>query len=129
SKPPNAPATRAPSPPEADRVSASPSSPPATPPGEKPPSPPTPSAQPLVADASERDIHVETRDIIAVFTNRGGRLKSWRLKHYFDQQHQPQEIIENTVGSQPLPFTLQASDEATTTALNNALYTVDGAPT
>src|SRR5439155_13469740 len=77
SKPPNAPATSATSPPEADRVSASPSSPPATPPGEKPPSPPTPSAQPLVADASERDIHVETRDIIAVFTNRGGRLKSW----------------------------------------------------
>jgi len=128
SKPPNTPATSATPTPEAD-VSASPSTPPRIPLSEKPPAPPTPSAQPLVADASERDIQIETRDIIAVFTNRGGRLKSWRLKHYFDQQHQPQEIIESTLVSQPLPFTLQAGDEATTTALNNALYTVSGAPT
>src|SRR5437762_9429738 len=90
---------------------------------------PAPGAIPVVFDASERDIPIETRDIIAVFTNRGGRLKSWRLKHYFDQQHQPQEIIENTLASQPLPFSLQASDEATTTTLNSALYTVSGAPT
>src|SRR6185503_5593499 len=33
------------------------------------------SAAPLVADTAERDVTVETRDVIAVFTNRGARLK------------------------------------------------------
>ena len=127
-KPPNGAATTAPSLPEADRPSTS-SSPAAPRPDENAASPAAPSAPPLVADANERDIHVETRDVIAVFTNRGARLKSWRLKHYFDEQHQPQEIIENTLASQPLPFTLQTSDEATTTTLNSALYTVSGSPT
>ena len=40
-----------------------------------------PAEAPLVGEASEREIRVETRDVIAVFTNRGARLKSWRLKH------------------------------------------------
>src|SRR4051812_35216640 len=51
-------------------------------------------AAPLVTDAAERDVRIETRDIIAVFTNRGARLKSWRLKHYLDQKQQPQELLE-----------------------------------
>jgi YidC/Oxa1 family membrane protein insertase len=93
-----------------------------------PAAPAIPMAQPLVADAAEREIRVETRDVIAVFTNRGARLKSWRLKRYFDQQQQPQEIIENKLPSQPLPFTLRTTDETETTALNGGLYTVSGAP-
>src|SRR5690349_6740440 len=36
----------------------------------------------VTGESSERDLRVDTRDVIAVFTNRGGRLKSWRLKHY-----------------------------------------------
>src|SRR5262245_23115390 len=91
--------------------------------------PPAPTAQPLVADASERDVRVETADVIAVFTNRGARLKSWRLKRYLDQDKQPQEIVESTLSSQPLPFTLRTPDETLTTALNGGLYTVTGAPT
>ena len=51
--------------------------------------------QPLVAEQSERDIRVETDDVIAVFTNRGARLKSWRLKHYQDQQGQPLELVDD----------------------------------
>src|SRR5882762_9174487 len=46
------------------------------------PKPATSTAAPLVADSAEHDMRVETRDVIAVFTNRGARLKSWRLKHY-----------------------------------------------
>jgi YidC/Oxa1 family membrane protein insertase len=34
----------------------------------------------VVGETSERDIRVGTRDVIAVFTNCGARLKSWRLK-------------------------------------------------
>jgi YidC/Oxa1 family membrane protein insertase len=89
--------------------------------------PSAPLAAALVADTAERDVRVETRDIIAVFTNKGARLKSWRLKHYLDQQKQPQELIEH-LPSQPLPFTLRAGSDTVTTTLNEGLYTVSGAP-
>ena len=89
--------------------------------------PSAPLATALVADTAERDVRVETRDVIAIFTNKGARLKSWRLKHYLDQQKQPQELIEH-LPSQPLPFTLRAGDDATTATLNEGLYTVSGAP-
>src|SRR6266508_3533799 len=46
--------------------------------------PPAPAGPPLVGDSEERDVRVETNDLIAVFTNRGARLKSWRLKRYLD---------------------------------------------
>ena len=70
-----------------------------------------PAAAPLVADSQEKDTVVETRDVIAVITNRGARLKSWRLKKYLDQQdRKPQELIENKLPTQPLPMTLSTSD-------------------
>ena len=87
-----------------------------------------PAAAALVAETAERDVRVETRDVIAVFTNRGARLKSWRLKRYLNAEREPQELVEHAVASQPLPFTLRASNEATTTTLNTALYAVSGAP-
>ena len=68
-------------------------------------------ASPVVGDRAERDIRVETREVIAVFTNRGARLKSWRLKRYLDQARQPQELVENQLTAQPLPFTLRVPDE------------------
>jgi YidC/Oxa1 family membrane protein insertase len=128
-KPANGAATNSTSPAAAEAEKPSAPSPPPAASSEKPIAPAPPAAKPLVADATEHDVRVETRDVIAVFTNRGARLKSWRLKHYVDQERQPQEIVENTVPSQPLPFTLQASDNETTTALNGALYAVSGAPT
>ena len=73
-------------------------------------------------------MRVETRDVIAVFTNRGARLKSWRLKHYLDQERQPQELVEHEVSTQPLPFTLRTANDAVDATLNGALYTVAGAP-
>lgn len=88
-----------------------------------------PTAAPLVADTAERDIRIETNDVIAVFTNRGARLKSWRLKHYLDTAKEPQELVATELAStQPLPFSLRTGDEATTKTLNEALYSVTGAP-
>src|SRR6185436_3801202 len=92
------------------------------------PKPPASAATPLIADTTERDVRIETRDVIAVFTNRGARLKSWRLKHYLDQQRQPQELIEQHVSTHPLPFTLRTSNEAVTATINDALYTTAGTP-
>ena len=85
-----------------------------------------PAAAPVVADAGERDIRVETHDVIAVFTNRGARLKSWRLKHYLDPQGQPQELVERELPTEPLPFTLRTTDDRITSTLNSALYVVRG---
>jgi YidC/Oxa1 family membrane protein insertase len=90
--------------------------------------PAAPSASPVVGDAAERDIRVETREVIAVFTNRGARLKSWRLKRYLNPAKEPQELVENAVDSQPLPFTLRTGTDATDTTLNTAIYAVSGAP-
>ena len=102
-----------------------------TPTAAKAPDVPTttaPAPAPLVGDSAERDVRVETRDVIAVFTNRGARLKSWRLKKYLDQQREPQELIENQLAGQPLPFTLSTSDPQLDTTLNSALYTVGPVP-
>jgi YidC/Oxa1 family membrane protein insertase len=82
----------------------------------------------VVGDATERDIRIETRDVIAVFTNRGARLKSWRLKKYRDQQQQPQELIENQP-AYPLPFTLRTADEQLNTTLNESIYSASTIPT
>src|SRR6476619_3085532 len=90
------------------------------------PKPATAAGAPLVADTAEHDVRVETRDVIAVFTNRGARLKSWRLQHYLDQQRQPQELIEQHVSTHPLPFTLRTSNEAVTATVNDALYALAG---
>ena len=45
----------------------------------------TPTATALVGESSERDVRVETAHVIATFTNKGGRLKSWKLKDYRDR--------------------------------------------
>src|SRR5439155_24149221 len=82
-----------------------------------------------IGDAREHDVRVETRDVIAVFTNRGARLKSWRLKHFLDQKSEPLELVTTELaGTQPLPFSLTVNDAAVTTTLNSALYTVSGEP-
>src|SRR5205823_2142376 len=85
-------------------------------------------ATPLVSENAERDVRIETRDVIAVFTNRGARLKSWRLKVYLDAKGQPQELVENSIPGQPPPFTLRTSDASLDNTLNSALYAVTGEP-
>jgi YidC/Oxa1 family membrane protein insertase len=104
----------------------------APPPAPKTPAPATvsaPTATALVGDATERDVRLETRDVIAVFTNRGARLKSWRLKHFLDQKNEPLELVATELaGTQPLPFSLTVNDAAVTATLNTALYTVSGEP-
>lgn len=92
-------------------------------------SPDAPVADVVSGETAERDVQIETQRVIAVFTNRGARLKSWRLKDYQDQNREPLELVAHDIGPNPiLPFTLQVEDEAVTRALDAALYTVSGAP-
>jgi YidC/Oxa1 family membrane protein insertase len=88
------------------------------------------SATALVSDSIERDIRIETDDVIAVFTNRGARLKSWRLKKYLDREKQPQELVEidALAQKQPLPFTVKTPDPQVNATLAEALYAVSGQP-
>jgi YidC/Oxa1 family membrane protein insertase len=93
------------------------------------PQPAMPTAPPLVGATAERDVRVETDEVIAIFTNHGARLKSWRLKHYRDEKGEALELVAGDLGSaQPLPFSLRVPDEAATRTLNSALYEVKSAP-
>jgi YidC/Oxa1 family membrane protein insertase len=88
-----------------------------------------PSADVVVGEAAERDITIETEKAIAIITNRGARLKSWRLKHYLDQKGEPLELIANDLAAtHPLPFSLRVDEDAATRALNSALYQLKETP-
>ena len=92
-------------------------------PAEAMPPQPAPSAAPLVADAAERDITVDAPSVSAVFTTRGGALKSWRLKKYQDSAGQPLELIPHAVPPGTVrPFTLAVGDPATDATLASALF-------
>ncbi|MBM3770261.1 MAG: membrane protein insertase YidC [Acidimicrobiia bacterium] len=94
------------------------------------PSPVGPAAgSPVTSESSERDVRIETDRFIATFTNRGARLKSWRLKRYLDDAQQPLELVAHDISADVvLPFTLQLEDVAVTRTLDSALYVASGAP-
>jgi YidC/Oxa1 family membrane protein insertase len=77
----------------------------------------------VVADAEERDIVVETQSVRAVFSNRGARLKSWKLKNYLDLDKRPQELVPMAMpAGTTLPFEIAVDDEAVTSRLRSALF-------
>src|SRR5262245_3056705 len=88
--------------------------------------PPAGDVPALVGESAERDVTVQTADVTAVFTNRGARLKSWRLKRYLDQDRHPQELVEKSLPNEPLPFTIRTSNPAADAAVNNGLFAVSG---
>jgi YidC/Oxa1 family membrane protein insertase len=76
-----------------------------------------------IQDGAERDIVVESDAVRAVFTTRGGVLKSWRLKRYADPEGDPLELVPTTMpAGSPLPFTLTTGDEAVDRSLSHALF-------
>jgi YidC/Oxa1 family membrane protein insertase len=91
--------------------------------GAPPPSISQPAAAPMVADAAERDITFENESVRAVFTTRGGALKSWRLKKYQDANREPLELVPHTVPAGTLrPFTLSVPDGSVSATLAQALF-------
>jgi YidC/Oxa1 family membrane protein insertase len=90
------------------------------------PARPTPATPPLVGDAEEREVVVETEVVRAVFTNRGGRLRHWELKNYQDDQEGPIDLVPEVIPPDlPLPFSLRVEDPAATAQLNDAFYRVE----
>jgi YidC/Oxa1 family membrane protein insertase len=87
------------------------------------PSTAQPAAAAIVADAAERDIAFENDSVRAVFSTRGGALKSWRLKKYQDANREPLELVPHTVPAGTLrPFTLSVADAAVSATLAQALF-------
>ena len=85
--------------------------------------PAQPTAAPVVADTAERDITLENQSVRAVFTTRGGALKSWRLKKYQGAEREPLELVPHTVPpGTPRPFTLSVPDAAASATLAQALF-------
>src|SRR5262245_2737783 len=80
--------------------------------------PPPSGVTALTGESEERDATVETPHVIAVFTNRGARLKSWKLKQYHDSTGKPLELVSSNIPDDPLPFSLSTPDGATTSLLN-----------
>jgi YidC/Oxa1 family membrane protein insertase len=88
---------------------------------------PAPSgAAPLVGESAERTVTVDTSAVTAVFSNRGARILSWRLKHYLDDHGKPVDLVPAGLADRvPRPFTLRAEDPSVTTRLNDALYSAN----
>ena len=85
--------------------------------------PSAPTAAPLTADPTERDITFENGSVLAVFTNRGAAIKSWRLKKYLNAAHEPLELVPHDApAGLPRPMTLSVDDAAVSKSLAEALY-------
>jgi YidC/Oxa1 family membrane protein insertase len=72
---------------------------------------------------SESETTIENDVYRIVFTNRGGRVKSWVLKKFTDDKGGPLELV-NTAAAEKYgyPLTLWSYDEALRDKLNSVLY-------
>jgi YidC/Oxa1 family membrane protein insertase len=86
------------------------------------------SASPAVAalhgDDQERTFTVTTAEVEAVFTNRGARLRHWRLRNYRSASGEALDLVPATDGA-TLPFSLGTADAAQTARMNDALFQVE----
>jgi YidC/Oxa1 family membrane protein insertase len=125
--PPPAPPPAASGPPAAPAATAPPVAPEAavSPPPE---TDPDAGVTPLVGATEEQTVVLETTTVRAVFTNRGGRLESFRLKDYDDDVGEPIDLVPSELPpGEVRPFTLQVEDPQVTERLNSVLYRVTGA--
>jgi YidC/Oxa1 family membrane protein insertase len=87
---------------------------------------PTPVQAPLVAASSEQDVVVRINAFVdALFTTRGGTLKSWRLKNYYDGLGAELELVPQNLPNAVKPFTLEVEDAAVSARLREALFKPD----
>ena len=81
-----------------------------------------PASAPLQA-ASESETVIENDVYRIVFTNRGGRVRSWVLKKYTDDKGGPLELVNSAAAEKyGYPLTLWTYDETLRNQLNAALY-------
>ncbi len=84
------------------------------------------SATPQVSAPLETYTTVENEFYKIVFTNRGGQVKNWILKKYFDSAGKPLDLVQPQAAARfGLPLALYTYEPALTTQLNDALYQVN----
>ncbi|MGE0405985.1 MAG: membrane protein insertase YidC [Candidatus Korobacteraceae bacterium] len=88
------------------------------------------------ATAATRQAEAEAETIVendlyrVVFSNRGGQVKSWVLKHHQDDQGQPLDLVHSAAAEQyGRPLSLWTYDEALRNQLNSALYVASASGT
>jgi YidC/Oxa1 family membrane protein insertase len=81
------------------------------------------SAGPAIIAAAESETTIENANYRIVFTNRGGQVKHWILKHYFDTTGKPLDMVQVQASQRfGLPLSLFTYEQALTTELNDSLY-------
>jgi YidC/Oxa1 family membrane protein insertase len=120
--PPPKPAPPAASPANTPAPTAAESKPEQTPPAIAEAPPAQPQAAALVTDAAERDVVVDNPAVHAVFTTRGGVLKSWTLKRYKDTAGAPLDLVPQIVKGALRPFSLMTEDGPVSTTMRTALF-------
>ena len=79
--------------------------------------------------ASESETVIENDVYRIVFTNRGGRVKSWVLKKYTDDKGGPLELVNAAAAEKyGYPLTLWTYDETLRNKVNSALYVAPPLP-
>jgi len=85
----------------------------------------TPATSAPVQAASEAETVIENDVYRIVFTNRGGRVKSWVLKKFTDDKGGPLELVNAAAAEKfGYPLTLWSYREDLRNQLNSALYVV-----
>jgi len=86
---------------------------------------------PVKSDAQERTIVVENDLYRVEFSNRGGVVRSWQLKKYFDDAKPPRvlDVVHADAAQQTggWPLALALDDEQLETAANSGLYQISSA--
>ena len=91
----------------------------------------TPAATPQIpvpASGASKQASAESETVVendlyrVTFTNRGGLVKSWVLKTYFDEHGKPLELVSNAAATYGYPMSLWTYDEAQRNKINAALY-------
>jgi YidC/Oxa1 family membrane protein insertase len=81
------------------------------------------SAGPAIIAAAETETTIENANYRIVFTNRGGQVLHWVLKHYFDTAGKPLDMVQVQASQRfGLPLSLFTYEQALTTQLNDSLY-------
>ena len=85
--------------------------------------------QPIQQATAEAETVIENDVYRIVFTNRGGRVKSWVLKKYTDDKGGPLELVNSAAAEKyGYPLSLWTYDEGLRNKLNSALYAAPTLP-
>ena len=88
------------------------------------PAVPPPSPGPTVAGAAEQDVRLETNLAEIVLTNKGGRVRSWKLKQFQSAGHAVDFVSDAARRDDLLPLALAFDDRAILPGINAALFAV-----